>query len=180
MTAQDPRYNWVYKELVANQGDVSGALAYILYKQEKIAFIEDFFSKNQRQPDEADLAPFHAMTKLPHRLDSYRSSAELLMEQFLDNVLADKLNELTTNVRDDAIVKAVGKSLGRGILENVIAGLVTTVITFFALLAMLVYTEGSGKIVTNALIKMAGDTPAAATPAGPATPAAPDPKAKQP
>lgn len=180
MTAQDPRYNWVYKELVINEGDVSGALAYVLYKQEKIAFIEDFVAKNQRQPDESDLAPFHTMTKLPQRLDSYRSSAELLMEQFLDNVLADKLNELTANVRDDAIVKAVGKSLGRGVFENVVAGLVTTVITFFALLGMLVYTEGSGKIVTNALAKLAGDTPVVAPPAGPAAPNAPDPQTKQP
>lgn len=180
MTAQDPRYNWVYKELVANEGDVSGALAYVLYKQEKIAFIEDFVKTHQRQPNEADLAPFHAMTKLPHRLDSYRSSAELLMEQFLDNVLADKLNELTENVRDDAIVKAVGKSIGRGVLENVVAGLVTTVMTFFLLLGMLVYTEGSGKIVTNALAKLTGDPPAGAPPTGLGAPVAPDSKGQHP
>ena len=34
------QYNWVYKELVQGPDDVVGALAYVLYKQQKIAFIE--------------------------------------------------------------------------------------------------------------------------------------------
>ena len=163
MTAQDPRYNWVYKELVTNDGDVSGALAYMLYKQEKIAFIENFVAKKNRQPEEADMEPFHEMTKLPKRLAEYRASAEQLMEQILDNVLADKLNELTKNMRDDAIVKAVKKTWWQGVWENMVAGLFTTVITFFALLAMLVYNEGAGKIFTTAVAKFAGDTPSLST-----------------
>lgn len=164
---QDPRYNWVYKELVANEGDVTGALAYVLYKQEKIAFIADFVSKNQRQPDDTDLAPFHAMTRLSQRLDAYRVSAELLMEVFLDNVLAEKLNEFTTNVRDDAIVKAVKTSWLRGVFENVVASVFTTALTFLALLCMLVYTEGPAKIFGNALAKLASDTPPVSAPTPP-------------
>lgn len=159
---QDPRYNWVYKELVASQHDARGALAYVLYKQEKVAFIEDFVSRHQRPPNDADMAPFHAMTRLPHRLDAYRDQADNLLEQFLDNVLTDKLNEFTASVRDDAIVKAVQTSWWRGIAENVVAGLVTTLITFFALLGMLVYTEGADKIFANVLTKFNSETPESA------------------
>ena len=44
--ANDPNYNWIYKALVKDSNDVHGAVAYVLYKNEKIAYIEDF--GNQR------------------------------------------------------------------------------------------------------------------------------------
>lgn len=173
--SQDPRYNWVYKELVTSQHDARGALAYVLYKQEKVAFIEDFVSRHQRPPNEADMAPFHAMTRLPHRLDAYRDQADNLLEEFLDNVLTNRLNDFTAKVRDDAIVKAVQTSWWRGVAENVVAGLVTTLITFFALLGMLVYTEGADKIFANALTKFNNETPASTTAPSTSPVAAPAP-----
>jgi hypothetical protein len=43
-------YNWVYRQLVTDPNDAVGAFAYILYKQEKIAFIEAIKQSQGREP----------------------------------------------------------------------------------------------------------------------------------
>lgn len=35
-------YNFVFKELVKDRDDVRGALAYVLYKNEKVEYIENY------------------------------------------------------------------------------------------------------------------------------------------
>ena len=40
------RYNYIYSKLVTDANGLSGFIAYCLYKQEKIAWIEDFRKKN--------------------------------------------------------------------------------------------------------------------------------------
>lgn len=39
------RYNFIYSKLVTDANGLSGFIAYCLYKQEKIAWIEDFKKK---------------------------------------------------------------------------------------------------------------------------------------
>ncbi|SLM31655.1 hypothetical protein MTBBW1_410010 [Desulfamplus magnetovallimortis] len=50
--------NYIYSELVEGKNDVIGALAYSLYKQQKIECITDFEKKYERRPTEEELAPF--------------------------------------------------------------------------------------------------------------------------
>jgi hypothetical protein len=89
--ANDLSYNWIYKALVNGPNDVHGAVAYVLYKNEKIAYIEHFTKEKGRQPDGNDLAEFHRMTNLPGRLESYREQADRLLEEFLEAMLAARV-----------------------------------------------------------------------------------------
>lgn len=155
--ADDPRYNWIYKELVKGPNDVSGALAYVLYKNDKIAYIESFAKEHERQPERDDLKEFTRMTNLPGALDAYRERADFLLEGFLDNVLAEQLTQLRQQVHDDAVVNAVKRSWLRGVSENLVAGLVTSLITFGFILAVWMYNEGPAKILTGVAKKMLGD-----------------------
>ncbi|QQX86684.1 hypothetical protein JJQ59_28405 [Cupriavidus necator] len=86
-------YNWVYRELVGGSEDVCGALAYALYKQQKIAYIEEFVRSNHRQPTDAELQEFHRVTCLPVTLQSYSERAENLLNVFLQVALEEKARE---------------------------------------------------------------------------------------
>lgn len=154
--ANDPQYNWVYKELVKGSEDVSGALAYVLYKNAKIAYIESVVKEKSQQPSDADLAEFHRITNLPDTLNGYRERADALLESFLDNVLAEQLAVFKAELRTDAVINSVRPNFWTGVKQNIVAGIVSTLITFGFVLGAWMYTEGPAKILTGAANKMIG------------------------
>jgi hypothetical protein len=159
--ANDPTYNCVYKALVEGPNDVSGALAYVLYKNEKIAYIESFATENGQQPKDVDLVELHRMTNLPGRLESYREQADVLLEEFLDNALTEQFREYKQQLRDDAILKQIKPSFMHGVYQNILAGLITTLMTFGFVLVVWMYNEGPSKILAGAASKfMNGETQA--------------------
>lgn len=163
--ADDPKYNWIYKALVKGPDDVSGALAYGLYKTDKIAYIESFAKDKGHQPDTNELAEFHRMTNLSGALGAYQERADALLETFLDNMLAEELDRYRTQVRDDAVVKAVTRGFLTGVWENVVAGMFATLMTFGFVLAVWMYNEGPSKILTGGAKKFLGaDAEAAPAP----------------
>lgn len=147
-----PRYNWVFKELVKDRDDVTGALAYVLYKQDKVAYIEQLVKERDgQQPTSDDLASFRRHTSLTPVLSGYRDRADVLLEEFLDNALKATLAAYQASIKDDAIVKAVATSFWTGVQQNVVAGRVTTLLTFGAVLIFWMTEVGPSKIVEGAL-----------------------------
>lgn len=64
------KYNFIYSNLVENNNDIVGHIAYSLYKMDKIAFIERFKDQNNgREPEEKDIEAFQneAAHKTRHR-----------------------------------------------------------------------------------------------------------------
>ena len=61
----------MYRQLVTDPNDAVGAFAYILYKQEKIAFIEAIKQSQGREPTLEELRTFHTRTCTQPRIDSY-------------------------------------------------------------------------------------------------------------
>jgi hypothetical protein len=150
----DPKYNWVYKELVKSPEDVSGALAYVLYKNAKIEYIESLGKQQIQPPSDAQLAEFHRVTNLPDTLSGYRERADLLLESFLDNVLAAQLAVFKAEMRTDAVIQAAKPSFLKGVVQNIVAGFVTTLITFGFVIGAWMYDEGPMKILTGAIKRM--------------------------
>ena len=99
------QYNWVYKELVQGPDDVVGALAYVLYKQQKIAFIEQIQQECKREPNEQELQSFHTISLLPDTLKSYQERAEALADQFLEVVLTAKLQQSEADIRQSVTLQ---------------------------------------------------------------------------
>jgi hypothetical protein len=155
--ADDPQYNWIYKELVKGPDDVSGALAYVLYKTDKIAYIESFAKAHDgRQPNDDDLTEFRRMTNLEGALGVYRDRADTLLESFLDNALTEQLAIFKAELRTDAVINAVKPSFKSGVMQNIVAGIFTTLIAFGFVLGAWIYNEGPSKIIIGAANKMLG------------------------
>ncbi len=159
-------YNFIYKKLVKSPNDVVGALAYGLYKEEKIAYITEFRAANDRDPVDADLLEFHRMTNVQQRIDAYRLQAEGLLQEFLDDVLGAELVEQQKSIRQDAMIRTMGEhnrvllaamrgkfAFSKGVVQNIIAGLVTTGITFGFVLAAWMWHEGPDRILAGAYAK---------------------------
>lgn len=93
------QYNWVYKRLVQGPNDTVGALAYVLYKEQKIAFIEETLAKEGREPDDAELKAFHRTSLLEESVKGYLERAEILAENFLEAALEKKLLQAEIDLR---------------------------------------------------------------------------------
>ncbi|AMC34075.1 hypothetical protein [Janthinobacterium sp. B9-8] len=104
------QYSWVYKELVQGPDDVVGALAYVLYKQQKIAFLEKINTDLNREPSEDELRSFHTYTLLPETLQGFTDRAEALADQFLEIALATKLQQAETLLRQSVTVEEVKRA----------------------------------------------------------------------
>lgn len=92
-TTRDSRYNWVYQELVKGSQDIVGAIAYVLYKKQKIAYIEKFREANGEYPEDHDLQEFHRATLLKESLDGFNERATLLVDEMLERALADRIRQ---------------------------------------------------------------------------------------
>ena len=79
------RYNFIYSKLVTDANGLSGFIAYCLYKQEKIAWIEDFKkSHNNIPPTDKEIEDnFSNKTNHKYYLDGLMSRADKMKEELL-------------------------------------------------------------------------------------------------
>ncbi|WP_287814918.1 hypothetical protein [Pseudomonas sp.] len=95
-------YNHIYSNLVKNDDDILGILAYSLYKRQKIEFIQTFKQKSGNEPTQDDLAPFHDISNAPSQLESYRHQAHYLAQTFLDISLQSQAIKLEARYKAHA------------------------------------------------------------------------------
>lgn len=77
-------YNWIYRELVENEDDVVGAIAYSLYKRHKIEYIYQCEQETGAPPTSEQLAEFHRISSSQTSLDHYRYQADMLLSNLLN------------------------------------------------------------------------------------------------
>lgn len=88
------KYNYIYKQLVDDEYDVIGHIAYSIYKSNKIEFIEKFKEEhNGLPPTEEELMSFHDVSCTTSSINLYQTKAEIILSDFLDEVLEE--------IRDD-------------------------------------------------------------------------------
>ncbi|MCY0913113.1 hypothetical protein [Massilia antarctica] len=104
-------YNWIYKKLVTDPDDAVGAIAYVLYKRDKIAFIEATVSTHARLPTPDELKVFHTQTCMPAKIESYRAQAQQLAEAFLNAGLAQRMHDFEDEVRESVLNQNVSAVL---------------------------------------------------------------------
>lgn len=91
---KNPNYNWIYERLVQDENDLVGAIAYVLYKQQKIEFIEGIERASSTDPSAEQWAEFHRLTCLESSILNYQKRAEDLVNQFLRNMLSGHIEQL--------------------------------------------------------------------------------------
>ncbi|EKU38130.1 MULTISPECIES: hypothetical protein [Acinetobacter] len=123
---KNPEYNWIYERLVADENDLIGAIAYILYKQHKIEFIKKIEAEYSTSPTPDQWLEFHRTTCLESNIINYQKRAEDLVSQFLKNMLSEHVEHLEAQAdqRMAARVELITGSLREKIaeLENSING----------------------------------------------------------
>jgi hypothetical protein len=115
-------YNFIYKELVADESDILGRLAYSLYKQQKIEYILAFQEKNGIAPVNSDLTAFHGVSNSASQLASYRNQAAKLALGFLDTSLANEARELEElySAKADHEIRSARPGFWKGVAQSLI------------------------------------------------------------
>jgi hypothetical protein len=92
------KYNFIYSKLVEDNDDVVGHIAYSLYKNEKIEFIETFKEKHGSEPTELDLEPFHISSCTKGSLERFRRMAATILEEFTNEMLGSTIKNIEESV----------------------------------------------------------------------------------
>jgi hypothetical protein len=160
-------YNFIFGKLVTRAEDFVGMVAYAIYKRQKIEWIEGFKADNLRDPTDDELeGGFARISNMPSQLESYRQQAVDLIDSFVEYTLAEKAFEVERNIRDDAVIKAVQRSFWSGVGENVVAGVVSSIITVCLVGLAWVTVQGPDALVQQMVTKYLGQekTPPAPKP----------------
>lgn len=144
------QYNFIYSKLVLGSDDFVGQIAYSIYKQDKINFIEKFKQENSdKDPEELDFVHFHKFSSTDSAIQSYRLKAELILQEFLNNSLEEAIDEATDEIRRNQhiILQRVIKPIKppgfwMAVLQNTVATFAFSAILALVILIIAVSTEG--------------------------------------
>ena len=104
MSEEHGNYNWIYKRLAEDPSDMVGALAYVIYKRQKIAYIQAYTKEHGGQePDGDALKSFHIATDTETAAAGFRAQAEVILDKFLDQVLAGQLEQMQQELQESSL-----------------------------------------------------------------------------
>jgi hypothetical protein len=132
-------YNFIYSRLVENEFDILGHIAYAIYKQQKIAHIEEFKNENQREPTDQELIPFNKFTSSQASIDGYRIKAERILQSFMDNILEETVVDIENDCKKNQseILKEIIQPIApptnwrrfwNGVLQSIIGAFIFSII----------------------------------------------------
>lgn len=162
-------FNFIFDKLVLDNDDFVGMVAYSIYKQQKIEWLNNFKKENGRTATDAELESFIQFSNLASQLESYRDQATNLIDTFLDVVLADKYEEMQEEIRHNATIAAVKKTFLQSVFENALGGVVATLLTLGAIGIFWVSSQGPERLIREAIQSYASEGPPH-IPKAPATP----------
>lgn len=133
-------YNYIYKQLVTDENDVVGHVAYALYKSSKIEYIEKFKKEHDNtDPTEEELKSFHGISCTESSIDRYKTKALEIITEFLDETLSETVKQIefdyvtNQNRHLESIIEPIKpmnkkQQFWRGVLQSVLGAF------FFAIL----------------------------------------------
>ncbi len=147
------KYNFIFAQLVEDEYDFVGHIAYSLYKQDKVNYIVNHLETQNTEITREELERFHEMSCKDLVINAYKRRAETILKWFVK----DTLEELIKEVKEDIIVnhKEVLKSIIKplipankmkqfwlGVLQSTIANL--TLYAMLALIILVIYVAKVG------------------------------------
>ena len=87
------KYSEIFSQIVKDQSDIVGHIAYGLYKDEKSKYIEHFKETNGRDPSDAELDLFHDISCQVDKVIKYRFIASNILRGFIDESLRETINQ---------------------------------------------------------------------------------------
>lgn len=140
---EEKQYNYIYGKLVSDPEDVIGLLAYSIYKQHKIEFIEDFKKKKGSAPTDADIENFIMSSVTQSQLEKYRESANTILSETVADAVQDEMGRMSLDFQNviEPVVKKHSSSWFKTVLLNVIGSFVFSII--LVIIFLLGYTTES-------------------------------------
>lgn len=160
---QEAAYNFIYKRLVESPDDITGMIAYALYKREKIEFIQGLVSKYNRSPIDAELKSFHLSSNTEARLNAYRIQAGVIAREFLEISLDEKVKEIEDGWREGYLQGLIGSDLKElkrfapGVIQGLVSSWVFSFSVALVLLAAVVIRVGPSDIFNEAIRMIKGE-----------------------
>lgn len=149
-------FNFIYSKIVNDENDFIGKIAYSIYKEDKIEFINNFNIKHSKNPDQDELKQFHEIASTVNSISRYRLEAEALLQEFLDNTLTEALAEASEEIKSNQILlireevrKLKPAGFWSGVWQNVMATVVLTGILALILLIINFSYDGFWKTFGN-------------------------------
>ena len=130
-----------FTKIVENKKDYVGMVAYTIYKNEKLNWIEQYKLRHAGQEPTNDVLRehFNIDTDSDTKVASYRTQAETLLNEWLDETLGEEISTYKETVKEEAIIKTVTPKFWDGVWSNVLAGLIgAAIITLLSVLVWLV------------------------------------------
>lgn len=153
-----------------DEADFVGQIAYSLYKQDKINYIEKYSNDNSKDITPDELKKFHEMSCNEIVIDAYRRKAEDILEEFISDTLEETIDEITDDlVHKQAdilseIIKPITpasktRQFWTRILQSIIANLTLSAIIALVILILYVARVGvQGAIENIYKVKLVPDT----------------------
>lgn len=171
------RYSFIFSKLLQEPDDLVGLLAYGIYKNEKIAYIEAFKTKHLRGPSDEELDTFHEHSIA--RMDQYRTIAESKLSDLLDELISDQTEqtkkELESKYKED-IKRDIAKAK-TGWLPAIAQSFIGSVFFVIAIGAsvfiMLGWRDGTNYLIRESARILTGDAPHSAQAKTPTPPTVP-------
>ena len=157
------KYNHIYSKLVEDDTDVIGHIAYALYKEQKIKYIDNKKKgDDSKHLSEEDWQHFNEVTCTEENIQRYRLQATEILQNFVDDALRETIKQIESDAKknqaeilSDIIQPLKPKGWWYGVGQSIVGALVFMIIAaalvFFASLSEKEYSitfggSGSAKI----------------------------------
>lgn len=136
----------IFEQIIEDDNDFVGMVAYSIYKQEKIKWIKAQHGKSGTYPTSEEIDQyFHDFASTEGVLKRYRTQAENIVNRFTQVSTFEELTEYKNQIRDEEILNLVevklSKSKFRAIVENVVSGLIASGITLLLSIGLYLYQK---------------------------------------
>ncbi len=147
------KYNYIYSKLVEGETDLIGLVAYGLYKNNKIEYLQNFKEKNNREPFEEELDQFNELSCTESSLQNYVRIAETNINDLMNETIyqeverqkSDFYNNQTEEIKNivkELKPKSPWEGFGMRILQSFIASILVASIIFLIIFIIKSSQEG--------------------------------------
>lgn len=146
------QYNFIYEKIVTEPDDAIGLVAYGLYKQKKIEYIQSIRKEHGRDITDEERADFHRVSC--QHVEGYRRDAEELMAAVIEDAYGDALQEAAVSF-DNELKERLKGTLKTGVLASVLGSFVTALIIALLYLGSIGYRLGWAGLYRAAMVDAA-------------------------
>lgn len=134
----------VFDDIVEDQDDIDGLVAYSLYKRHKREWCREFLDENNRHPDDTEKMNFAKAANTASQRERYRKDAQDALAAFAESIIFEE----TPEIQRDAIVGRIENSLSkiesqnsfsRQLLNSLISTFITTSVLIILVIGLKIF-----------------------------------------